>query len=55
MRENADDRAGGNNMKFIIFLDVDGVLNTRTTVQRSPDGYKGIDVARVDILAKAIA
>lgn len=55
MRENADDRAGENNMKFIIFLDVDGVLNTRTTVQRSPDGYKGIDDARVDILAKAIA
>ena len=41
-------------MKFAVFLDVDGVLNTRTTVERSPEGYKGIDDARVDILAKAV-
>lgn len=41
-------------MKFVIFLDVDGVLNSRTTVQRSPEGYKGIDDARVEILANAI-
>lgn len=41
-------------MSFAIFLDVDGVLNTHTTVQRTPDGYTGIDDARVDILAKAI-
>lgn len=24
-------------MKFVVFLDVDGVLNTRTTVERTPD------------------
>lgn len=39
---------------FIVFLDVDGVLNTRTTVQRTPDGYTGIDEGRVEILAKSI-
>lgn len=41
-------------MKFAVFLDVDGVLNTKTTVERSPEDYKGIDDARVDILAKAV-
>ena len=41
-------------MKFAVFLDVDGVLNTKTTVERTPDGYTGIDDARVAILAKAI-
>ena len=35
---------------FVVFLDVDGVLNTRTTCQRTPDGYTGIDDARVVIL-----
>ena len=39
---------------FVVFLDVDGVLNTRTTVQRSPQGYKGIDEARVAVLANTI-
>ncbi len=39
---------------FVVFLDVDGVLNTRTTCQRSPDGYTGIDDARVEILSKTI-
>lgn len=39
---------------FVVFLDVDGVLNTRTTCQRSPDGYTGIDDARVDVLSKTI-
>ena len=29
--------------RFVIFLDVDGVLNTTTTVQKTPDGYTGID------------
>lgn len=42
-------------MKRAVFLDVDGVLNTRTTVERTPDGYHGIDDARVEILAKVIA
>lgn len=41
-------------MRFVIFLDVDGVLNTRTTVQRTPEGYRGIDDARVKVLADAI-
>ena len=41
-------------MRFAVFLDVDGVLNTRTTCQRTPDGYTGIDDARVEILANAI-
>ena len=39
---------------FVVFLDVDGVLNTRTTVQHTPDGYTGIDDARVELLANAI-
>ena len=39
---------------FVIFLDVDGVLNTTTTVQKTPDGYTGIDDARVEVLAKII-
>ena len=41
-------------MSFVMFLDVDGVLNTRTTVERTPCGYTGIDDARIDILAKSI-
>ena len=41
-------------MQFAVFLDVDGVLNTRTTCQHTPDGYTGIDDARVEILANAI-
>lgn len=40
--------------KFVIFLDIDGVLNTRTTVQRTPNDYTGIDEARVAILANAL-
>lgn len=44
----------GQRMKFAVFLDIDGVLNTRTTVERTPDGYTGIDDARVDIIAKAV-
>ncbi len=39
---------------FVVFLDVDGVFNTRTTVQRTPDGYQGIDDARVKLLADVI-
>ena len=33
-------------MRFAVFLDVDGVLNTRTTCQHTPDGYTGIDNIR---------
>lgn len=40
--------------RFTVFLDVDGVLNTRTTCQKTPDGYTGIDDARVAVLANAI-
>jgi len=39
---------------FAVFLDVDGVLNTRTTVEQSTDGHTGIDDSRVEILAYAI-
>ena len=41
-------------MLFAVFLDVDEVLNTKTTCQHTPDGYTGIDDARVKILANAI-
>lgn len=41
-------------MRFAVFLDVDGVLNTKTTCQHTPDGYIGIDNLRVEILANAI-
>lgn len=39
---------------FAVFLDIDGVLNTRTTVKRTPKGYTGIDDARVLVLANTI-
>lgn len=39
---------------FVVFLDVDGVLNTWTTCERTPDGYTGIDDTRVAILASSI-
>lgn len=41
-------------LKFAVFLDVDGVLNTRTTVELTPDYRTGVDGARVEILAKVI-
>ena len=41
-------------MEFAVFLDVDGVLNTRTTVKQTPYGYTGIDDERVEILAHAL-
>ena len=41
-------------MSFIVFLDVDGVLNSRNTVERSPDGYRGVDHLRVKVLADVI-
>lgn len=41
-------------MKFAVFLDIDGVLNTKTTVERTPEGFTGIDDARVEILARAV-
>ncbi len=44
------------NEMAVVFLDVDGVLNTRRTCERTPSGlYYGVDPARVEILAKAMA
>jgi len=41
--------------RFVIFLDVDGVLNTRKTCVSTPSGSNiGIDEARIAILAKCI-
>ena len=40
--------------KFVVFLDVDGVLNTRSTAESAPSGNYGIDFARVAVLSKAI-
>ncbi len=42
------------NKRFVVFLDVDGVLNTRKTVQKTPDGFTGIEDTRVEILSKVI-
>lgn len=39
---------------FVIFLDVDGVLNTMTTVKKAPSGYIGIDDSRVELLEQVI-
>lgn len=47
----------GSNAKnnFVVFLDVDGVLNTRTTCVHTPSGvYVGVDEARLVILSKAM-
>ena len=42
-------------MSFVVFLDVDGVLNTRTTCERAPSEiYTGIDEPRIRILADAM-
>lgn len=41
-------------MGFVVFLDIDGVLNTRTTCQVAPSGYQGVDDERVKLLAKAM-
>ena len=41
-------------MSFAIFLDVDGVLNSATTCERTPDYHVGIDDLRVEVLAEAI-
>ena len=41
-------------MSFALFLDIDGVLNTRTTVVGAPSGRTGIDESRVRTLKKAL-
>lgn len=40
--------------RFVVFLDIDGVLNSPTTVKITPDGYRGIDDARVEVLANVL-
>ena len=49
-------RAEENSRKidFVVFLDVDGVLNTVKTCVHTPAGYTGVDDARVALLAKAM-
>ena len=41
-------------MSFAVFLDIDGVLNSRTTCERTPDYHVGIDDLRVAVLAGVI-
>lgn len=42
-------------MNFVVFLDVDGVLNTRRTCMHTPSGvYVGVDEARIDILSNSM-
>lgn len=42
-------------MSFVVFLDVDGVLNTKTTCERAASEiYTGIDDERVKILSLAM-
>ena len=44
-----------NQTMYVVFLDVDGVLNTMTTCKSAPSElYKGIDDARIKILAKTM-
>ena len=40
---------------FVVFLDVDGVLNTRRTCVHAPSGmYIGVDEARIELLSNAM-
>ncbi len=42
-------------MRFVVFLDVDGVLNTKTTCARAPsEVYRGVDDERIKILSKTM-
>lgn len=41
-------------MSFVVFLDIDGVLNTRTTCERTPSNYHGVDDSRAELLSKAM-
>ncbi|WP_292219584.1 HAD domain-containing protein [Butyrivibrio sp.] len=41
-------------MSFVVFLDIDGVLNTRTTCERTPSYYHGVDDSRAELLSKAM-
>lgn len=41
-------------MSFAVFLDIDGVLNTKSTCETTPDMRVGIDDLRVAVLAGAL-
>lgn len=42
-------------MSFVVFLDVDGVLNTRTSCVRTPSGrYYGVEESRISLLSYAM-
>ena len=42
-------------VRFVVFLDVDGVLNSRTSCARAPsEMYTGVDHLRIEVLAKAM-
>ena len=44
----------GEKVTAVVFLDVDGVLNTQTTCVYAPSGTVGVDKTRIDILSKAM-
>lgn len=42
-------------MSFVVFLDVDGVLNTRSSCVRTPSGrYVGVEESRISLLSYAM-
>ena len=42
-------------MSFVLFLDIDGVLNSRSTVERTPSGIsRGVDAGRLKILGNVM-
>lgn len=41
-------------VKSVVFLDVDGVLNTEKTCVHTPSGFIGVDESRIEILSKAM-
>lgn len=38
----------------VIFLDVDGVLNSLTTIETTPDNYRGIEQSKVALLKNLV-
>jgi len=43
-------------MSFVVFLDVDGVLNTRTSCVRTPSAkYYGVEESRISLLSYAMS
>ena len=41
-------------MKSVIFLDIDGVLNTSNTVERTPIGFVGVEDRYIENLSKLV-